>query len=114
MYAIPRSPVVMEGSPGANMVVSLIITASQASRCWFCWRNLARFGEPTSSSPSMTKTTLAGRVPPSASSACTALTCRYTWPLSSTEPRANRLPSRTSGSNGALFHSSSGSAGCTS
>ena len=35
-------------------------------------------------------------------------------PSITTEPRAKRLPSRTSGSNGALVHSSRGSAGCTS
>jgi len=39
---------------------------------------------------------------------------KSTWPLSSEEPRPSSRPSRCTGSNGGLSHSSSGSTGCTS
>jgi len=88
MYASPRRPMVMDGSPGANMVVSEIITASQRSRSALAARNSARCGDPTSSSPSTQKTTFTGSEPLAARWASTALRWRYTCPLSSTEPRA--------------------------
>ncbi len=58
--------------------------------------------------------TLQGNVPAVFMWASMAFTWRYSWPLSSTEPRAKSFPSRTSGSNGGESQRSSGSTGWTS
>ena len=73
----------------------------------------ARLGEPISSSPSKINFTLFLNNP-----FLRRYSKAFTWmkdcPLSSSAPRAQIYPSRISGSNGWLFHNSSGSAGITS
>ena len=104
----------MLGMPGANMDESEITTPSQASRALCCSMNGARCSLPISSSPSAITMTLTGSDPRTASSVSSAATCAKSWPLSSTLPRANSLPSRMVGSKAGEVQSSSGSGGCTS
>ena len=104
----------MLGSPGANIAESEMTTASAFSRAAFASMKGARCSLPTSSSPSASTITFTGSLPRDLRCASSAFTCRNSCPLSSTEPRANSLPSRTTGSNAGDVHNSSGSAGCTS
>ena len=79
----------------------------------FSSQNFGRLGEPTSSSPSIRNFTLHFRSPD-----CTkysnALACINDCPLSSSAPRAQILPSFTTGSKGSVFHRCNGSTGITS
>ena len=71
-------------------------------------------GLPVSSSPSRKNFTLTGQAPSTAKKLATVSSAMVVEPFTSEEPRANSLPSRTTGSNGGVSHSSRGSAGCTS
>jgi len=117
-YTSPRRRVVMAGVSMSHMPVSEITATSAASSRRLAIRNGSRLGLPTSSSPSSSTVTRAGRLPVTACQARNAASQVDTCPLSSTAPRATtrlpRGPSTTVGSNGGLGHSSSGSGGCTS
>ena len=99
------------GRPGAIIGLSKIRVASvgsaSAAKC-----SRAEL-PPLSSSPSITKAARTGSSP-AAARRCTAATSMKRLPLSSLAPRAKRLPSRTTGSNGGLVQSSSGPGGWTS
>ena len=115
---MPRSRVVRPGVSTSHMLVSLI-SAKSAPRSSLCaFRKGSRFGLPISSSPSISTMTGAGMPPPAAFQARRASMNIIDCPFASTAPRATmrlpRGPSTNCGSNGGLFQSSSGSAGCTS
>ena len=74
--------------PGANIVESLITTASHFNRSRCAFTNSARCSLPTSSSPSASTITFTGSVPRVARCASNAPMCSQSWPLSSTLPRA--------------------------
>ena len=114
----PRSLVVMAGVLGSHMPVSQTKAASQASSFRLAFRKGTSEGEPDSSSPSIRNVALMGREPVVVIQARAASTKVMSWPLSSAVPRpymrATPLSFLTVGSKGGVFHSSSGSAGCTS
>ena len=118
MYTRPRSIVVIAGVFTSHMPVSLTIATSASSSLRCDSMNGSRLGLPLSSSPSSITVTGQGGDPAHACHARSASMKVITCPLSSTAPRATirlpRGPSTTTGSNGGLSHSSSGSAGCTS
>ena len=76
------------GSPGANIAESEMITQSQASSFLCVSMKGARCSLPTPPLPRRATTTFTGSAPRTARCACSAFTCRKSWPLSSTEPRA--------------------------
>ncbi len=111
--------VVTAGVSMFHMPVSEI-TAMSAVASWSRWaaRKASRLALPTSSSPSSSTVTGAGRLPVAAIQARKASSQVMTWPLSSTAPRATtrrpRGPSTIWGSKGGLVQGASGSAGWTS
>ena len=111
--ASPRSPVVSDGMSAPSMLVSDTSITSERNSSLCLLIKALRLGEPISSSPSKINLTLCvSRF--SRTRYSNAFTCIIACPLSSSAPRAHILPSRISGSNGSLFHSSKGSAGITS
>ena len=98
------------------MVVSLITITSQASRSRSRRSRSAKCSEPDSSSPSTISLMVTGGASPpdAATAARTPSEWMSTCPLSSEAPRPSSRPSRSTGSNGGLSHSSSGSTGWTS
>ncbi len=115
----PRSIVVIAGVRASSIPVSQISPISALSSPACASRNGGRLAPPDSSSPSSTTLTEIGSLPVTARQARQASTKVITWPLSSEAPRARmqRLPSgrvSSTGSNGSLCHSSSGSTGWTS
>ena len=103
----------MEGCPAAIIPASRLRAKSAASRPALAARKAGRLFEPTSSSPSISHRTFAGGRP-ERHTASTAARAAQNCPFMSETPRAYRLPPRTTGSNGAECHCSSGPAGCTS
>ncbi len=85
----PRIPVHMDGTSAAHIVVSLMTTASQASRSRWARSRSAKCTEPASSSPSTSSLTVTGGAcrPDAASSARRPSVWKKTWPLSSEAPR---------------------------
>ena len=83
----PRSLVVMAGVFGSHMPVSQTKAASQVSSFLFALRNGTSEGEPDSSSPSIRKVALMGRLPVVLIQARAASTKVMNCPLSSAVPR---------------------------
>ncbi len=116
---MPRSLVVMAGVFSSHMLLSQTKAAAQDSSALFSLRKGMSEGEPDSSSPSMRKVALMGRLPVAEIQARAASTKVMSWPLSSAVPRPYRrstpsLPVLRTGSKGGECQSSTGSTGCTS
>jgi hypothetical protein len=116
----PRIPVHMDGTSADHIVVSLTTITSHASLSRSRRSSDAKFGDPDSSSPSISSFTVTAGVSRPVAARCARMPsrCMATLPLSSIAPRAcSSGPSglsTTVGSNGGCTHRSSGSTGCTS
>ncbi len=93
----------IDGVSAAHIVVSLTTITSGLSWSLRCSRSAAKFGEPDSSSPSISIVIETGGASSSraASRARTPSAWKSTWPLSSEAPRPKILPSLSCGANGA-------------
>lgn len=109
-------PVQTVGVVSDHIPVSETITVSAARRSACCSTSARKFGEPDSSSPSMSSLRLtAGAVRPVAARwARTPSVWKNTWPLSSAAPLPYIRPSRITGSKGSVCQPSSTAAGWTS
>ena len=97
----------MLGTSLASMPVSEIRITSACSFSLLARTKISRLLEPISSSPSNMNLMLQGTPPwPSRIIISKALTCMYTWPLSSQAPRAYIFSSLITGSKGGEVHSS--------
>ena len=109
----PFEPVIKDGKIWARGADDDKGQAFMHAKSLYSSIHFERLPEPISSSPSSINFTLQGRVP-----VCIivskALACMKAWPLSSSAPRAQILPSLMTGSNGSVFHNSIGSTGITS
>ena len=117
--ASPRSCVEMAGVSLSHCPVSQTSARSRVTSLACLARNPSSDGEPHSSSPSISTVMAMGVSPATLFQALTASRKVMSWPLLSSAPRATiTLPLAFSvamrGSNGGVFHSSSGSGGCTS
>ena len=111
---IPRSAVVMLGSPVSKFPVSVSTIASACSILRCLRKKSPSDPEPASSSPSMMILTFTGSAPAVFSHDSMAATWTRIPALSSAAPRPHKRPSFSTGSNGFVAHFSSSPAGCTS
>ena len=99
-------PVQIDGVSAAHIVVSLMTITSGPSWSLRSRSSLAKWGEPDSSSPSISSVSVTGgALSPLAASAVLAAArapraWKSTWPLSSEAPRPKILPSFSCGANG--------------